>query len=194
MSISLVEHFPVGKDNIVKGTRRLVREKVLQILIAKSVCEENLDTLFDYIFFRVYNFGDLEEQPTKLLRPAEVVELEADYGIEWKNEEIEFGKKLINCVLVQKDYVDTLLRTTSSNWEIDRIAKIDSTLIHIAVAEFTSFPEIPMKVSINEALEISKMYSTDKSSVFINGVLDTMKSELQKLGKINKEGRGLIAS
>ncbi len=77
-------------------------------------------------------------------------------------------------------------------WEKDRIAEIDQILICMALAEFKNFPSIPVKVSINEYLEIAKEYSTPKSSFFINGVLDKMAKEYKENGKLNKIGRGLM--
>ncbi len=105
----------------------------------------------------------------------------------------------------EKDFIQTLLKQTVSldtesekliedladNWELDRIAKMDVLLLKMAFAELQSFESIPTKVTINEYLEISKYYSTPKSNVFINGILDKSLKKLTKDKKIIKKGRGL---
>lgn len=78
------------------------------------------------------------------------------------------------------------------NWDQDRIAELDKAIIKMAICEFVKFPSIPVKVTINEYLEIAKEYSTPKSSIFINGILDKLSKEYQKNGKLNKVGRGLM--
>jgi len=93
-------------------------------------------------------------------------------------------------LMYQSDLKDDIEGKTL-NWDQDRLADIDAILLRMALCEFQFFPTIPVKVSINEYLEISKEYSTPKSSVFINGVLDKISKEYKKEGKLNKSGRGL---
>ncbi len=78
------------------------------------------------------------------------------------------------------------------NWDQDRIAELDKAIIKMAICEFVKFPSIPVKVTINEYLEIAKEYSTPKSSIFINGILDKISKEYLESGKLNKVGRGLM--
>ena len=78
------------------------------------------------------------------------------------------------------------------NWDKERIADLDRILIKMAICEFLKFPSIPVKVTINEYLEIAKEYSTPKSSIFINGILDKLSKEYKEDGKLNKMGRGLM--
>ena len=84
------------------------------------------------------------------------------------------------------------IESKSRNWESDRIAKMDIMLMKLCIAEWRGFEEIPMKVSLNEYLDLSKQYSTPKSSAFINGILDKIVTNLQEDGLINKVGRGMI--
>ncbi|MCJ7758179.1 MAG: antitermination protein NusB, partial [Gillisia sp.] len=77
-------------------------------------------------------------------------------------------------------------------WDKERIAEIDTILIKMALCEFLNFSSIPVKVTINEYLEIAKEYSTPKSSIFINGVLDKLSKEYQEENRLNKIGRGLL--
>lgn len=100
----------------------------------------------------------------------------------------ELFKKM---VLKSKTYDEEIAKKTP-NWEADRIADIDMILIKLAVTEFVNFPSIPTKVTINEYIEISKDYSTEKSSYFINGVLDKISKEFTNDKKIVKIGRGLL--
>ena len=80
----------------------------------------------------------------------------------------------------------------ADNWELDRIAKMDMLLLKMSIAELQIFPSIPTKVTLNEYIEISKFYSTPKSNLFINGVLDKAINKLTEEKKIKKSGRGLI--
>jgi N utilization substance protein B len=98
-----------------------------------------------------------------------------------------FRKTVLNEVALAKEYIDK-----TPNWDADRIAEIDTIILKMAICEFLKFPSIPVKVTINEYLEIAKEYSTPKSSIFINGILDNLVKEFQNENKILKTGRGLI--
>ena len=103
-----------------------------------------------------------------------------------------FGRNLLLKTLENyKEYTDDL-RGNTPNWDLERITDIDAILIKMALCEFSRFPSIPMKVSINEYVEIAKEYSTPNSGTFINGVLDKLSTSYQKEGKMYKEGRGLL--
>lgn len=188
------ELFPLSKTKKVKGNRRLVREKVLQILFALEVVENSsLQLLFDHIFYRIFKFDEnFETKSQRILKPQEVIELEADYPIEWDQDDIEFGIKLMNDFLELKPLILELTTTFSKNWKVSRIALTDRIIIGLAITEFLRFPEIPIKVTINEAIELSKEFSTEKSSHFINGLIDSIRKHLQAENKIHKTGRGLI--
>ena len=78
------------------------------------------------------------------------------------------------------------------NWDAERVAAVDMISLKMATAELLYFPTIPTKVTINEYVDVSKMYSTDKSKEFVNGILDRLMKQLKEEGLIRKEGRGLI--
>jgi len=103
-----------------------------------------------------------------------------------------FVKELFTKVALHHAEFDKKIDKMTPNWEYDRIAEMDLILIKMAITEFLYFPSIPTKVTINEYLEIAKDYSSEKSSFFINGVLDKMEKEYKKDGTIKKIGRGLI--
>lgn len=98
-----------------------------------------------------------------------------------------FKKTTLNEVELAKEYIDK-----TPNWDAERIAELDTIILKMAICEFLKFPSIPVKVTINEYLEIAKEYSTPKSSIFINGILDNLIKEFQTENKIKKTGRGLI--
>ncbi|MEZ5054558.1 MAG: transcription antitermination factor NusB [Chitinophagales bacterium] len=94
--------------------------------------------------------------------------------------------------MATKEAHASIITPKLKNWEADRLAVIDVILIRMAVAEFLHFPSIPVKVTINEYLDIAKEYSTAKSKDFINGVLDAIMKDLKKNDQIQKVGRGLL--
>ena len=98
-----------------------------------------------------------------------------------------FRKTVLNEVELSKEYIDK-----TPNWDVERIAEIDTIILKMAICELLKFPSIPTKVTINEYLEIAKEYSTPKSSIFINGILDNLVKEFDRDGKLNKAGRGLL--
>ena len=193
MIIENEEIFPLSKEKTIKGFRRLAREKVLQILAAYEVTDSDLDRLFSHIFYRDFNFGDDErsENPEKLLKPQEVYELEADIPIVWRKADEDFAKELIRLTIQHSTELDVMIEKYADNWEIERISPLDKILTKMAMIELTEFPDIPAKVSINEVIDISKQYSTEKSNHFINGLLDAIHTKLVQNGLIKKTGRGL---
>ncbi len=104
----------------------------------------------------------------------------------------QFGIDLFNETINNKKEHQQLIEPKLKNWDSDRLANIDVILIRMALAEFLYFPSIPVKVTINEYLDIAKEYSTPKSKDFINGVLDAMMKELRTNNQLNKTGRGLL--
>lgn len=107
-------------------------------------------------------------------------------------EDFDFFEQIYAGVLKENAHLDELIESKTQNWDVDRIAVTDLVILKIALVEMMTCPSIPMKVSINEAIEISKQYSTPKSKQFINGVLDVLSKELTSTGKVRKSGRGLI--
>lgn len=107
-------------------------------------------------------------------------------------ENIEFSDELINRVLENSEEFDGIISRKVNNWELDRIGVLERILIKMAISELLYFPEIPPKVSINEVIEISKMYCSRNTGRFINGILDSILDDLKKENKLNKRGRGLV--
>ncbi len=104
----------------------------------------------------------------------------------------QFAFDLLKAVLENHDKHLELIDKHTQNWEVERIIQIDIILMEMALAELINMPSIPVKVSLDEYIELSKYYSSSKSKVFINGVLDKLIEELKESGEIQKKGRGLI--
>lgn len=110
----------------------------------------------------------------------------------YKNDEdAEFGVKLIKDIIFNNDMLMEEIDKATSNWDNERIAQIDLILLKMCLTEFLFFNSIPVKVSINEYLELAKEYSSPKSNIFINGIMDTISKQLIKNGRIKKNKRGL---
>jgi N utilization substance protein B len=107
-------------------------------------------------------------------------------------ENYEFGKNLFLNVIEHSGELDEMIAKKIKNWELDRIALIDRIVLRMGICELKYFPEIPPKVSINEAIELAKKFSTERSGKFVNGVLDAVYNELKETGHLVKQGRGLI--
>ena len=104
----------------------------------------------------------------------------------------QFAKDLLGKSIMHHDELKEILKNHTKNWDIERIANIDNLIMELAISEFLYFPSIPVKVTLNEYIELSKYYSTEKSPVFINGILDKVAKNLKTENKIEKKGRGLI--
>lgn len=148
-----------------KSTRRILRERSLQVLYAYEMSGDGLQFLLDGILIDITNKNDKE-----------------------------FSTKIVNAVIANRKELDDEIAGRVNNWEMGRIALIDRILLRIGIAEIFYFADIPPKVSINEVIEIAKDYSTSNSGKFINGILDAILSDLKQSGKLNKKGRGLIDS
>ena len=146
-----------------KSKRRIIREKVLQILYAHELNKESLSAFSSEVLVDVKDEAD-----------------------------IDFARNLIRRVLANVEELDSKIRERVQNWELNRIALIDKILLRMGICELLYFPDIPPKVSINESIEIAKNYSTAGSGKFINGILDAILAEEKKSGKLNKIGRGLV--
>ncbi len=143
--------------------RRIVREKVLQVLYAYELNSQDNNLIQEELFSEIT--------------------VEADK---------QFAYDLVNRVKIYHSDLDSKIKARVDNWEMNRIALIDKILLRMGICELLYFPDIPPKVSINEAIEIAKIYSTAGSGKFINGILDAILSEIKSEGKLNKSGRGLV--
>ena len=109
-----------------------------------------------------------------------------------REEDEAFVKDLYRQTALKDDEIEKLIGDKTKNWEVERIAMMDVLLMKMAITEILYFSSIPVKVTLNEFIEISKMYSTPKSKIFINGILDKIVADFKADNKLNKIGRGLM--
>lgn len=107
---------------------------------------------------------------------------------------LKFAESLFLRVLKNQEELDEVISTHIVNWNIERLAIIDKLILRLALCEFLFFEEIPTKVTMNEAIELAKRFSTQKSGRFVNGILDSALEALSESGRIEKSGRGLLES
>ncbi|MEP0822255.1 MAG: transcription antitermination factor NusB [Ignavibacterium sp.] len=144
--------------------RRLVREKVLQALYAHEISRDPIEPIIEYVG------AELKKDPPTF----------------------EFARRLVAKVLETGEELDAIIRKRVANWEFSRLALIDRVILRMCICELLYFEDIPPKVSINEAIEIARRYSTEKSDKFVNGVLDSVLDDLKANGRLQKSGRGLV--
>lgn len=156
------------------------------------------EKLYDYLEdFKLTWADDIPVVNTQIIKQLKAIKSDKDQTFQvpklYKDEDdrafaIDLFRKT---VLNENDFVK-FYENKTPNWDTERIAEIDTIILKMAICEFLKFPSIPVKVTINEYLEIAKEYSTPKSSIFINGILDNLVKEFQTDGKLNKTGRGLM--
>lgn len=132
-------------------SRRAAREWALRVLYAHELAKTDVDQVFDDI-----------------LNGAR------------KDQNYRFCRRLAAHAANNDSHIDSLIQKAVEKWDLKRIAVLDHLILRIAIAEFVYFDDIPFKVSINEAIEMAKHYSTDQSGRFVNGVLDAVSAELKK--------------
>jgi N utilization substance protein B len=117
-----------------------------------------------------------------------------DKRVEKDEADMDFARQLLRNTIATREESEELTKNHLQGWEFDRVSKMDILLINMAVAEFTSCPSIPEKVTVDEYIELSKEFSSERSKLFINGILDKLVAELRSKGRIQKSGRGLLES
>jgi len=144
--------------------RHIIRERVMQALYAFELSKDPTPHIVETIF-------------------AELPENESERS---------FAKDLFFKTIEHQELLDDIIKKKASNWDFSRIAVIDKLLLRMGICELCYFDDIPPKVSINEAIEIAKRFSTEKSGQFINGILDSILHDMQSDGTLLKRGRGLL--
>ena len=146
-------------------TRRDVRERAMQVLYAYEISREPIEMLVESIAGE-----DIDREP----------------------ETFSFAQRLVYTVLNHRHEADPMIKKHARNWDFERIAAIDKVLLRMGICEFLYFGDVPVKVTINEYVEIGKKFSTENSGKFINGLLDAVLAELRAQNLVTKTGRGLI--
>lgn len=140
----------------------------------------------EHVMKALYAHEQADEDPDHVVQTLITPPLEEDPSTR------DFAEHLFRTTLDTANEADEVIQKHAENWEIHRITIVDRSLLRMATTEFLKFEEIPPKVSVDEAIEIAKKYSTPRSDTFVNGVLDAVLLDLQEQGRLNKSGRGLI--
>lgn len=181
-----------GKVHSAEEEKKIAQYMIKKVLLKSSLFKSHLDDHF-------INWTDDREVIINLvlellnkLPLKEGIQV-SDYMVKLSEEEtIGFCESLLKRTLVKEDDLNEMIRPKLKNWDQDRVTSIDMILMRMAIIELIYFETIPVKVSLNEYLDISKKYSTPKSKNFINGVLDKILKDLKDKGQISKTGRGLL--
>jgi N utilization substance protein B len=182
-------------NDYIKVDSSFEKDKELVLVIFKKIIAPN-EKLYSYYEDTCISWvDDLPLVNTMILKELKKTKVSQQMKLTklYKDEDDKvFGKQLLNKVVLNNDELSEYINVKTPKWDADRIASMDAILMKMAICEFLKFPSIPVKVSINEYLEIAKEYSTNKSSTFINGILDSLVKDFKNEGKLQKIGRGLM--
>ncbi|MDX9904182.1 MAG: transcription antitermination factor NusB [Bacteroidales bacterium] len=179
-------------DDSYKADRSFIKELVTKLLpasgeLAASLEEQSVywnDDLFFVVSMIRNSVGKFRESDdgSSIAMPT----------LFTSEDDEKFVKILLRKAILNSEKNSALIDSHTTNWEVERIALMDQLVMHLAVTELVEFPEVPVKVTLNEYIEIAKDYCTAKSSTFVNGILDKIVREMRADGSFVKEGRGLI--
>jgi len=179
-------------DDTIHSDKDIIKFIFKKVILKSSLAEQVFEDMF--IFWPV-DKDVLQALIAKTFKNFAFDEAEKNHLAEVTGNWVEDKEFIVdlfkNTVRYDKEYQE-MISVKTQNWEPERIAMMDTLLMKMALAEFIKFNSIPVKVTINEYLEISKEFSTPKSNSFINGILDKILIELKSENKIKKTGRGLI--
>ena len=183
-------------EYLAKGESSFNEDRDFVALLYKEVIAPN-DKLYEYLEDKrltwIDDFPIVNTALVKMISKLSVKNVR-DILIPnlYKNsEDREYALQLLRKVLLNEEKLASEIEGKTPNWDKERIAEIDMIILKMGISEFLFFPSIPVRASINEYLEIAKEYSTPKSSIFINGILDKLVKDFEKANKLNKIGRGL---
>ena len=157
-----------------------------------AIVERSLLWDDDYDQVAQYNFMMMKTLNEDTFTEASPWPLMYDRRVEKDEADMQFARNLLKTVLAGREECERLIKAHLQGWDFERVAPMDILLIHMAIAEFTTCPSIPERVTVDECIELSKEFSTDRSKLFINGILDRIIIDLRSAGRINKSGRGLL--
>ena len=190
-----IKQSKVYKNYMTTNKTTYQEDKEFIVELFSEVIAPN-DKLYNYLEeYKLTWIDDIPVVNTQILKQLKQFDTNKNFVISklYKDDEDKdfaislLKKTALNEVELAKEYIDK-----TPNWDTERIAELDTIILKMAICEFLKFPSVPIKVTINEYLELAKEYSTPKSSMFINGILDNLVKEFQKNNKIVKSGRGLI--
>lgn len=179
-----VSRFEEDKDFAILLFRYLMNREALRGVIGERslLWEDDFDQIAQYNFMMLKTLDEDhfdESMPWPVMYDKRAGKDEAD---------MDFARGLLKDTIATKEESEELVRGHLQGWEFERVASMDILLINMAVAELTSCPTIPEKVTVDEYIELSKEFSSERSRLFINGILDKLIAELRSKGRINKIG------
>ena len=186
----IYKNYMSSKSSLFEKDRDFIIELFTEVIAPNDKLYEYLE---DYKLTWVDDIPlvntNIQKQLKNLKSPSDEFKVSKLYKDEDDKEFVKqiFRKTILNESIFEKEYINK-----TPNWDKDRIAEIDTIILKMAICEFLKFPSIPFKVTINEYLEIAKEYSTPKSSIFINGILDSLVKKYQDENRPLKTGRGLL--
>lgn len=185
----LYSKYMSNRENNFEEDKQFVLDVFTEIIVPN-------EKLYDYLEDNKLTWvDDIPLVNTEIIKQLKAVKEDSEIRMPRLYKDIEdkdFAKNLFRkTVLNEKDLAKKYIDKTP-NWDTERIAEIDTIILKMAICEFLKFPSIPVKVTINEYLEVAKEYSTPKSSIFINGILDNLVKEFQSNNTLLKTGRGLM--
>lgn len=183
------------RDYISEKDTTLASDRKFLVKLYKEIIAPN-EKLYEYLEDKrltwIDDFPIVNTAIVKMLGKLSTENTSAVIPSIYKNEEDrDYALQLFKKVVLNDEKLEAKIDGKTPNWDKERIAEIDLIILKMGIAEFLYFPSIPVRVTINEYLEVSKEYSTPKSSIFINGILDKLVKELQENKSLNKMGRGL---
>jgi N utilization substance protein B len=192
---SCYNQYMSNTENSFKKDKTIVQELYYQYILSSESFEDLFDDmvvgwsddLFIAAFFVEKTFDLIKKNKPFTQLPSLFKEPE-----DWHDGDYAFMIELQRQVLLHDEEFQQIIAKHTHNWEYERIPYIDVIILKMALTELHVFPSIPIKVTLNEYIDLAKMFSTPKSSMFINGILDKLLVELTESGKIQKDGRGLI--
>ncbi|HEY8400746.1 MAG TPA: transcription antitermination factor NusB [Cytophagaceae bacterium] len=179
-----VTDFETDKNIVLHIVKNIIfKDKNLQFHFEESDLNwvENKSIIRSMVVKTIKNFDENSNEEIPLL------EISANW-----DEDKAFFQDLYDYSVKEEAELEKIVSEKIKNWDIERVATVDTIILKMALAEMLHFASIPVKVTINEYIELSKLYSTPKSKQFINGILDAIAADLTSAGKIRKSGRGLI--
>ena len=180
--------YETDKDFAVNLFRYLMNREALRAVVGERslLWEDDFDQIAQY------NFMMLKTLTEDVFDEAMMWPVMYDKRQEKDEADMDFARQLLRDTINCRDEAEDLIKKHLQGWEFDRVSRMDILLINMAVAEFTGCPSIPEKVTVDEYIELSKEFSSERSKLFINGILDKLVLELRSKGRINKMGRGLL--
>jgi N utilization substance protein B len=203
-----------GKNELVRDWFReiLKEDKEYQKFIAEKIHDADSQKAFVRHLLKKVILGTnaindyFEEQDIRWAEDKDIIKSLADktfksfdgvnvelqkVSLDWEDDKMFINKLFQSTVELGSQYKELIAQNTK-NWEVDRLPLTDQVILEMALAEMVYFPGIPVKVTINEYIELAKEYSTPKSRQFINGILDVISKKMKESGAMKKSGKGLI--